>query len=392
MAERLGSGLQHHLQRFESARYLKMPVVRRAFFYILVKNYLMNKFLVLILFFFNFQIASAQCQYTLNNLQHVNCNSENTGTIDITLQENSSNISWNGPNNFSSSSANLSSLFAGKYFLQISNNSSGCNILDSIIVLETIEVNVDFNVLNLCDIGDSADITVSVFGGTPPYTNLWSTGDTSRSLYNVPSNTPSSLTLDITDLNGCLSQHIFEINPVEKMEAFMSTNNVICKDDLNGSARVYVSNGVSPFIYMWNNDTTTILKSEHPFSRIENLSPGDYFVEIIDDNGCIEKDNFTISYNPKICLNPKKVFSPNNDGTNDFWLIENIHIYPNALIEIYSKNGTQVFRRRNYTNSFDNGFKGVDSKNNILPSGTYYFIIQLDNENEVFKGSLTIVR
>ena len=352
----------------------------------------MNKFFVLILLFFNFQIVFAQCQFTLNNLQHVNCNGENSGTINITLQDNSSDISWYGPNNFASSSANLASLYSGKYFLQISNNSSGCIILDSITVLETIEVNVDFNVLNLCDIGDSADISVNIIGGTPPYLTLWSTGDTSRNIFNLPSNISSSLTLDVTDLNGCISQHIFELEPADKMETFMSTNNVICKDDVNGSARVYISNGASPFTFIWNNDTNSILKLDESFSIIENLAPGDYFVEITDNNGCKVFDNFTISYNPKICLAPKKVFSPNNDGINDFWLIENIHIYPNALIEIYSKNGTQVFRRRNYTNSFEYGFKGIDSNNNNLPSGTYYYIIQLDDKNEVFKGSLTIIR
>ena len=168
----------------------------------------------------------------------------------------------------------------------------------------------------------------------------------------------------------------------------MSTNNVICKDDVNGSARVYISNGASPFTFIWNNDTNSILKLDESFSIIENLAPGDYFVEITDNNGCKVFDNFTISYNPKICLAPKKVFSPNNDGINDFWLIENIHIYPNALIEIYSKNGTQVFRRRNYTNSFEYGFKGIDSNNNNLPSGTYYYIIQLDDKKDaIYKMS-----
>ena len=47
---------------------------------------------------------------------------------------------------------------------------------------------------------------------------------------------------------------------------------------------------------------------------------------------------------------------------------------------------------RYYTNSFEYGFKGIDSNNNNLHSGTYYYIIQLDDKNEVFKGSLTIIR
>ena len=128
------------------------------------------------------------------------------------------------------------------------------------------------------------------------------------------------------------------------------------------------------------------------FSKINNLSPATYFVEITDANSCVTYDTVEIKAESNECLNPKKVFSPNNDGINDIWEIENIEIYPNALVEIYSKNGYKVFRRRNYQNSVSESFNGTDLNGKSLPSATYYYVISIDEINDVYKGTITIVR
>ena len=366
-----------------------MPAIMRAFFYILVKNYLMFRFLFFSSLLLSCFSSYSQCNYVINNIEHVNCNSDNTGSIDISVFNSSAVISWSSNNSFSASSLNISSLFAGKYFLQISDN-TGCVSYDSITVEETFAITAEFDLTGLCNIDDSANVFANIFGGTPPYNKLWSTGDTSLSLFNIPSNS-SPYTLNITDLNGCISSQLLEIESVSKMVSFMSSENVICKDDFNGSASAYVTNGTPPFSFIWNEDSINIILDNNA-SKIENLSPNLYTVKIIDKNKCEHYDSVEINYNPKICLDPKKVFSPNNDGINDIWIIENIDIYPNALIEIYSKNGSQVFRRRNYLNSYENSFIGLDYQGNTLPSGTYFYVISLMENNEAFKGSLTIIR
>ena len=54
--------------------------------------------------------------------------------------------------------------------------------------------------------------------------------------------------------------------------------------------------------------------------------------------------------------------------------------------------GNMVFRRRNYINSESVTFSGFSKNGRRLPSGTYYYILNLENSDDVFKGSLTIVR
>ena len=64
----------------------------------------------------------AQCQFNLDSYTHVNCYSENTGTIDISFNDPNISFWWTGPNGFTSNSTNLSSLYAGDYILTIYSN------------------------------------------------------------------------------------------------------------------------------------------------------------------------------------------------------------------------------------------------------------------------------
>ena len=61
----------------------------------------------------------AQCQFSLDNYSHINCYSENTGSIDISFTDPNISFWWTGPNGFTSNSTNISSLYSGDYILTI---------------------------------------------------------------------------------------------------------------------------------------------------------------------------------------------------------------------------------------------------------------------------------
>jgi hypothetical protein len=86
--------------------------------------YYYMKYVLISLFFFvtiNNNLFG-QCQFILDSYSHVNCNSENTGSIDISFNDPNISFWWTGPNGFTSNSKNLSSLFAGDYVLTIVSN------------------------------------------------------------------------------------------------------------------------------------------------------------------------------------------------------------------------------------------------------------------------------
>lgn len=91
-------------------------------------------------------------------------------------------------------------------------------------------------------------------------------------------------------------------------------------------------------------------------------------------------------------------FSPNGDGINDYWQIENIQYYPENTVAIYNRWGDLIFTINNYDNQA-NVFRGEANQMSRLgagelPSGTYFFHIQIDEETilKKTKGYLVIKR
>jgi len=344
-------------------------------------------------------LLNGQCSYNLNSYTHIDCYGDNAGTIDISISNPDVSFWWEGPNSFTSSSLNLTDLFAGKYTLTIMENviigdtSSAlvCVLVDTIVIQQTIPITANFTLSGMCNEMDSADVNTSIWGGTPPYMTIWNTGDTARNTTNLAPNDFIPYTLTITDANFCVVDQYLSVPVTSSMNPFMSSLGVICKDDYSGSARVFVTQGTPPFEFTWDIDTSIIIKNDS-FSEINSLVPGRYIVKIADDMGCVIYDTTEVKSNPRECLTIYRAFSPNDDSVHDFWEIENIHLYPEALILVYNHNGQQVFRRRNYENAEGSAFGGIDQEGKTLPSGTYYYVIDLENGDEVFKGTLTIVR
>jgi len=342
--------------------------------------------------------AQSQCDYSLDNYQHINCYSSNTGAIDITLLNPNATFWWTGEGGFTSTSTNISNLFAGEYILHIMDNLiSGdttspliCYAVDTIWIEQTLLITASFELSSMCNPDDSVDVITTIWGGTPPYTTLWSTGDTAR---NTDSLAPSILpyTLTIMDTNNCIQNQFLTVNLVQEMNTFMTSVSVICKDDNSGLARVFVTNGTPPFEFQWSTDSFSVIEHDS-FSVLEALMPGEYRVKITDDMGCVTRDTVEVKSNPAICITVYKVFSPNDDDTHEFWEIENINLYPEALVQVYDRTGRRVYRRRNYINAEEHAFGGKDQEGRTLPSGTYYYVIDLENGDTVFKGALTIVR
>ncbi len=77
--------------------------------------------------------------------------------------------------------------------------------------------------------------------------------------------------------------------------------------------------------------------------------------------------------------------SPNNDGKNDFWKIENVVIYKEFELKIFDQFGQIIYSvPNNYNNEFDGTYKG-----SALPTGNYYYTFT--KGNKTFKGNITIV-
>lgn len=84
------------------------------------------------------------------------------------------------------------------------------------------------------------------------------------------------------------------------------------------------------------------------------------------------------------------VITPNGDGRHDTLEIRGIENFPNNTVKIYNRWGVMVYQTRAYNttgNEFDGTSQGrvtVD-QNNKLPVGTYFYVIDYENQSGTMK-------
>jgi gliding motility-associated-like protein/uncharacterized repeat protein (TIGR01451 family) len=101
--------------------------------------------------------------------------------------------------------------------------------------------------------------------------------------------------------------------------------------------------------------------------------------------GCTEIGKIKVTVH-KIPIIPN-AFTPNGDGINDVWLIENLGTYTTCSVRIFNRYGEEVFTSVGYQTPWNGIFKGVP-----LPTGTYYYMIDPKKGRKVVSGSITILR
>ena len=113
--------------------------------------------------------------------------------------------------------------------------------------------------------------------------------------------------------------------------------------------------------------------------------------EDCDNDGILnyyDTDNATCQ--AQVVMKKKYGISPNGDGVNDTWVIENIALHPNNVVKIYNRSGKLVYQMNGYNNTF-NGYSNKVNSNSKLPVGPYYFTIEFNTPGAVpAKGWLYI--
>ena len=86
-------------------------------------------------------------------------------------------------------------------------------------------------------------------------------------------------------------------------------------------------------------------------------------------------------------------FSPNDDGTNDLFVIRGITNYPNNTFVIFNRWGNKVYESSPYQNSWDGrSMFGLRVGGNELPIGTYFYVLDLKDGSAIFKGTIYLNR
>ena len=136
-----------------------------------------------------------------------------------------------------------------------------------------------------CQGAHDGAINVTVTGGTPAYSYLWSHGI--GAVEDPTDLGENTYTLTVTDELGCeveISQEITE--PDALISSANVTNTPACHGDMTGSAEVSASGGTPGYTYSWSSGGTTNTES--------TLASGDYTVTVTDANGCSNEHSITV--------------------------------------------------------------------------------------------------
>jgi len=217
--------------------------------------------------------------------------------------------------------------------------------------------------------GTGTGFEFSIDGGTNYFDNGGVFTDLAAGDYDVT----------VRDSDGC-EQPGSTITITEPLELTLSITDPAC-----AKFQVTASGGTVPYNYNLTGEGLDISNATGDFSGLI-INSGDYSIDVTDANGCAAQTDATISCELVIF----NAFSPNDDGYNDLWNIYGIQAYPNAVVKVYNTWGTEVFVSKTGYSDPWNGKQ--NNTGNKLPSGTYYYVVDLGDGSDPLSGTVNIVK
>ena len=243
---------------------------------------------------------------------------------------------------------------------------------DSLVISHT------FNNVSCKDSSD-ANIFITITGGNPSYFTNWSNGSTAEDLTNIVAD---DYELVVLDQKNCTDTFRITITEPDYITSLFDIYPVTCVDQHNGEALSYPAGGNGGYNYDWANGSTTY--------HAEGLYGGITELLVTDILGCIGNFEVDIPVIEVGCIDPVNTFTPNGDAYNDTWVIDNMELYPNIEVNIFNRWGNLIKKYSNVYDPWDGKINGVDA-----PSGTYFYVINLDQGEKKGKGvsgNVSIVR
>jgi gliding motility-associated-like protein len=304
------------------------------------------------------------------------CNNTADGMITVSAYGGMApyNYLWNT----SASESEIANLNAGTYSLTVT-DAAGCTLVRTISLAAPESITMEVAVQDIdCYGNKNGRIEVSAQGGAEPYSySINGHGVSSGVLGNLKA---GIYTVGAIDNNGCeVKQNVYILQP-ERLELSSIVTAPTCKDLNNASVEITVVGGTAPYSYNLGTNSSDS-------SVFASLRPSVYSVFVTDANGCNSRVYDIVVPESKIdCLRIPNVFTPNGDGVNDEWIIENIELFPEAHIYVYNRWGQLLYHGRGDSQRWDGCYRG-----HFVPSGVYIYLVNLESVEEKYEGSVTVL-
>jgi gliding motility-associated-like protein len=256
------------------------------------------------------------------------------------------------------------------FYVRVANTNVGCARIGQFeAIVDPLPV-VTINPYQV--ICNQVPVTIEAYTGQSGESYLWSTGETTSSITTA---IPGDYTVQVTSSRGCIAPTLsFNLRNSETatVEFVVSTN----FEDPN-TITVTVT-GSGDYLYILNNGEA---QERNVFT---NVARGYHEVRIIDLNGCAPSP-------PKIVLiiDYPRFFTPNSDGYNDTWYVDNINTFDKATFHIFDRYGKLLESYSNDINGWNGTYNG-----NPMPSSDYWFLLEIEDSRGDYKvkGNFSLKR
>ncbi|SEO92367.1 gliding motility-associated C-terminal domain-containing protein [Mucilaginibacter gossypiicola] len=227
---------------------------------------------------------------------------------------------------------------------------------------------------------------INTNGTTPPLRWTNEAGEVIRNTLDIDGLPGGTYTLTI-DPDGCaVPYHVTLLNQELVLDPPVISSFQLCGP---GETIIPVSNPVATSTYrLYDSETSTTPLDEEPNGKFKvNVTANrSYYISRF-SNAC-ESTRTKVDVSVGLSnLNIANVITPNNDGVNDYWQIAGMENYPAATVKIFNRYGKNIFNSIGYSHPFNGTYNGKP-----LPTGSYYYIINLSSGCGLLSGSLSIIR
>lgn len=189
---------------------------------------------------------------------------------------------WSDPQN--QTTQTVKGLAPGTYTVTVT-DASGCSQTAIFDISSPAAIIVDLVAIDVsCFGGSNGAVGSSVYGGSTPYSFIWSNGSTINVANNLKAGTYS---LTVTDAKGCTVSKQIDVNQPEEIVITPSITGINCPGDNTGSVTVAVTGGIPPYSGTWSNGDTGFTAT--------NLGEGTYTLQLTDSKGCLKTGSYTIT-------------------------------------------------------------------------------------------------
>jgi len=302
-------------------------------------------------------------------------------TVTLTASTNASYL-WNTGDTTQTIIQNITA--NASYSVTVNNN--GCENSNSISINVSQMPTSALSSKQICE-GDTTNLFVS---NNTSYTYFWT-----DSLNNIDLSTPNNPTVYpnstsmyyVTVINGACSitdSANVEVHNKPQVSILQNDTTITENTSINLNSSVDTATTIlwTPDNYLSSNNIANPVATP-----LENVT---YYINVSNEFGCLATDSvkiFVIKDDTEHPLIVYNTFTPNNDGTNDFFYIENIEYFADNYLVIYNRDGHIVYETDNYQNNWEGKYYGND-----LPAATYYYVLKLNVNGKIYKGDVTIIR